>query len=151
MCHNGDTANQPTKEGQAMKINSFRDGTIRKVLTDDVMSALAAVGEKYGIEFKYDGGRYDSNTYSIKIEIVTLDGDGKPESKERMLFTTLAGLHGLDPQMLDQTFIFRGAAYRITGFNPDAWKYPVNVIRVSDSKRFKFPTKLVAEKFKEAA
>ena len=67
---------------------------------------------------------------------------GELEAKEQGRvndFNAYCKHFGLEPHHLGMTFIFRGRGYRITGLNPAAPKFAVNVIRLPDGKGFRFP------------
>jgi len=54
-------------------------------------------------------------------------------------FNSYCTVFGLKPDDLGKTFHFRGQSYQITGLNPGAPKFAVNVKRVRDGKPFRFP------------
>jgi hypothetical protein len=46
---------------------------------------------------------------------------------------------GLRPDQLGKVFEIRRTKYRITGINPGAPRFPINVVRVHDGKVFRVP------------
>jgi len=57
---------------------------------------------------------------------------------ERAEWKRWAPTFGFDADDYGRTFTCRGTEYRLTGLNPRAPKYPVQAVRVSDGRGFKF-------------
>lgn len=115
------------------------DHTKLKLIGKDIDAALQAVGEKHGVEIKYDGGRFTSSNATLKLSVGVINSvTGEAETKERQDFKTYAKSFGLSPDMLDKVFTMQGKAYRVCGLKPRSYKRPVLAELVGTGKVYKF-------------
>ncbi len=114
-----------------------------KKLAKEIEAALQPLAAKHGLQIVAKGGKFDDTTYTAKIECSELNGD-VAQTPERAAFTTQAQTFGLKPELLDTTFEHRGQVFKIVGLRPNAPRYPVVAMRMSDGKRYKFAADAVA-------
>lgn len=108
-----------------------------RLITSQIADSLRGWGKETGYLVTPAGGSFNAGSFTLKLKI------RKPEEEEgaeAKTFAKYAALFGMKPEDFGKTFGFRGAIYKITGLNPRSEKFPVNAIRVSDGKPFKFPS-----------
>jgi hypothetical protein len=99
---------------------------------------LAKLGEEYGIDIEYGGGRYGGATGEVKLKISCRD-TGAGVSAAQMDFNRRCHWYGLAPTDFHRVFTSNGVRYRITGLmSGRASKYEVVGERVHDKRGFKF-------------
>ena len=76
---------------------------------------------------------------SFKVELATLNEAGHANTQKSKDFLLHARRHGFPPDSLNKEFKYAGTIYRLIGFKPQSYKYPLIVERVSDGKQFKMP------------
>jgi hypothetical protein len=126
-----------------MKITSLDKPTLR-VISAAMEKALSAVGNELGIKITVGNARYEAERASYKIEVATVGTDGTVQSKGVVNFKKLAHMYGLKPEHLGAEITYGGKRYRITGLNPDRFKFPLEVKRIPDGKGFCLPEKAAA-------
>ncbi len=103
---------------------------------DEIMTAVQAVSDKYGVNAQALKGSYNTLEYNLSLGFSIKPEDGvDPLEKE---FALLAPIFGLSAE--DYQREFRGAGgkiYRLIAFKPRNRKYPVIGVN-SQGKRFKF-------------
>jgi hypothetical protein len=119
-----------------MEIKSF-DRANLKVLSMDINETLQAVGKKYGISIKTNGGTFDHISFRLKVECSVMQ-DGNVISKEETCFKQYASMYGMKPEDLGKNIIVGGKAYKVIGLRPSARRFPILAKRY-DGKRFCLP------------
>ena len=94
-----------------MEIKSF-DRANLKVLSMDINETLQAVGKKYGISIKTNGGTFDHISFRLKVECSVMQ-DGNVISKEETCFKQYASMYGMKPEDLGKNIIVGGKAYKV--------------------------------------
>jgi len=120
-----------------------------KEIRADIDEALVGVGEKYGIELSAKNASFTPNTCTFKLELGVVGSDGVTSSKEAESYKVNAGLFGLDPNWLGETFTANGKTFKVIGLNTRAKKYPVVVQEVGSDGRYKFSAEGVVRAFRE--
>ena len=99
------------------------DKPLCRLLASEVEEALKALGEKHGMTFSYQGGRYGDYTLDFKMKAsITIEG-GQPAD-----FAANARLIGLPEDCWGKTFVSlaSGQTATITGIKLNRRKYPVS-------------------------
>lgn len=121
-----------------MKVTTLDKPTIRSI-SADMNKALQSVASKYGITIGPKGGSFTESNATIKFECAIISSKGVM-TKERMEWMSMAKYTGpgLKTEWLDETFMYGGHEYKITGLATRGQKRPVLVTKVSNGKGFKF-------------
>ena len=107
---------------------------------------MAAVRElaHYGMDAELKSTRYGSGRIVVTLELTPQGVDIAGED-----FARYAQLFDFKPEDYRRKFTHRGIAYRIAGIAPNRPKFPINAVRVSDAKEFKFPADVVQRCIRE--
>lgn len=108
-----------------------------------IQEAVKSVEQELNIKIKIGSGRFTAENATIKMEIATVTDTGEVRSKEVVVFEQQAVRFGLKPDDIGKTFTSQGKKFKVTGLNPRRYKFPVNVDRVLDGKKFKFRAETV--------
>jgi len=123
-------------------IKKFDRATCR-LIGEQAVSELQEWATKNGITVRKAGGKFSPNEYTMKITFNVKDENGEVQTNAMRDFKQLAPMYGLKESDFRETFVSRGTTYRIVGLKARAYKYPIIVERVIDSKGFKFPPEVV--------
>jgi len=107
-------------------------------LRKDFDRAIEEVGHKYSLSIDLKGISYSDTNASGKIEMSLIQPDGVLQTKERSSWQSMASTYGLDPDLLDKTFVSRGVTHTVAGINKKAKKYPIQT-RNPQGETFKWP------------
>ena len=107
-----------------------------RAIDADLKAALAIIAAKHGLGVKVNGGRFDNNTFSPRVEFAVA-GDVGVCKKDEDNFKHFAHLYGLEEGDLGKTFPATGGPYRIDGLFPGRSKNTVKLTRLSDGKTMK--------------
>jgi hypothetical protein len=102
-----------------------------KLLNVEIAAAMAAIAEKHALTVENRGGTYDATTFTPRIKFSTTDAGATTWNRWARLFD-------LPDDLVGKILRYGGDRYRITGLNPDAPKYPINVEREPDGKKMRF-------------
>src|SRR5262249_20554288 len=96
--------------------------TLAMVMAHDVSIALKSVAEKYKMNVKVNGGRFDpyENTYAPKVEFSGTDS-------AKLGWERYAELRGLPKDGFGKKFVTANRTYEIVGIKPSAYKRPILV------------------------
>jgi len=123
------------------KLTAFDRSTAR-VLSAEVVKALASVGAEFGVTFTYAGGRFSAEEFTLKLSAKVGDASNvaaQNADKAKREFELHCHAFGLKPEHFGHVFRFQSNDYRICGIKPGAPKFPVLAARVRGGKVFKFP------------
>ena len=121
-----------------------------QMLGDAFAKELKELGDKYGVNVEYAGGRYGGVTGEVKLRIaVQATAGGLPANQVE--FNRSCQWFGLQPGDFGKTFYVQGTAYRITGIKTSRPKFPISAERVYDRKGFKFPIQTVKQALSASA
>lgn len=120
------------------RFNKHNLGELREVIE----TALATASEETGLDIQLGRCRFSSDTATFKLEVKTVDEDGKAFDENAANFKVFAEDFGLSPNDLGKTFVSSRVEYTISGLKPRNRKYPVIATR-GDGKTFKFHAALV--------
>ena len=110
-----------------------------KQIRDDIEQALAPLEKKWGVVLTIGGARFNQDSVMFtKLTMTAVTADGAPRGID-----VLCQSAGLDPDSWGKVFEHENQLYSITDIVLKRPKFPVLVTRLSDKKRFKFPTSLV--------
>ena len=109
------------------------DRALCRTIRTDAEEALAAVAAKHGLSLKFGAGRFDSTTYTLKVDFVAPTEDGIPSD-----FARHAPLFGLTADDYGKMVTMRGETYTIVGIKPRSHKYPILMKRTKDGKTYKW-------------
>lgn len=123
-------------------------------LRDEITAALAEVGDHFGLKIAIGRISFTATTLraTLAAEIVEIDpvtGEVIDEAARR--FAKLAERYKLDPTDHGRTFHSRKTEYRIVGLSPSRPKYPVDVVRTKDGRKFKWDVADVRRRLKATA
>ena len=107
-------------------------------LRKDCDRAIEEVGHKYSLSIDLKGISYSDTNASGKIEMSLIQSDGVLQTRERSSWQSMASTYGLDPDLLDKTFVSNGVAHTVAGINMKAKKYPIQT-RDPQGKGYKWP------------
>lgn len=112
---------------------------------------LSEFAEEMNMQIMPASARFSPTSVTVTLEFARIDEEtGQPQDKKAVAFSTSAFLYGLDPDWLGKCFISNGKEFRIVGLNTRAPKYPVNCVRTSDGKTYKFKEETVEKRMTEA-
>lgn len=115
-----------------------------KLLRDELEKVLEPFGKKFGLSCSTGSGRFSENSFTLKVEMATIDKDGKVQNKEAEAFRLNAFMYGLKPEHLNQTFTsWNGEEFEIIGLATRSTKYPILAKNLDNGKTFKFPAEQV--------
>ena len=123
-------------------IKKFDRATCR-LIGEQAVSELQEWATKHGITVRKAGGRWSPDEYNMKLTFNVKNAQGEVQTNAMRDFKQLAPMYGLKESDFHETFSSRGTTYRIMGLKARAYKYPIQVERVSDKKGFKFPAEIV--------
>ena len=96
--------------------------------------ALKAVGEKYGVSFRFAGVSMTSDHASMKLECSVLRKAGSL-SREAEDFLHYCKMYGMEKEWLNKVFLSRNKEHRLIGLMPNRPKYPILVEEVRSGKK----------------
>ena len=118
------------------KIQQFERSTDFNALRLEIDSALASLGQKYGVNFHAGNVSYNSQCATFKLEITTLGDGGTVETKEAKDFKLYASSYGFKPEDLGRVFKFQGSDYKITGLKPRS-RNCICIMGVNNNRAYK--------------
>lgn len=90
-------------------------------MREDILAALAAVGNKYGCDVTVGKIKYDDININVSVDFTARGEDG--ESGEQVAFNRDCALYGFAPEHYRKPFTMDGKTYYLIGFNHKARKY----------------------------
>jgi hypothetical protein len=100
--------------------------------------AIRAIAQKHDLAIEMVEKVGASNLgVSFNAKFAVKDSLGMAMSHERRMFETLASRYGFSPTDYGKTFYFRGTGYQISGLNPSAPRFAVEVKRLKDGKMYR--------------
>lgn len=124
-----------------MKVELNNRSDLRRLRTM-LNEQLEDLGNDIDLAFQVGDIRFESDGSSavIKLSCNRVNSDGSVEDPSVNEFKKSIWMWpGIEEDDLNRTFVSRRCAYKITGANPRATKYPILCKRVSDGATFKFP------------
>lgn len=134
-----------------MKITQF-DRVSLPILRNSINEALKAVGEKHGIELNAGNASYDTSLKSatFKLQVVVVDSTGVAYSPRAEDFKRNAGLFGLKPEFLNETFADgRGTTYKVVGFDVKRRSKPFVIVCTTTGKEYIATAEMLQRGFKD--
>lgn len=120
------------------------DKTVCQTLRSELDKLLEPFGKQFGISIRTGSGSYTDKTFTLKVEMATVDGEGKVQTKEAESFKLNAFMYGLKPEHLNQTFTsWNGETFEVIGLVPRSQKHPILAKNIGNGKTYKFPAEQV--------
>lgn len=119
------------------KIERF-DRKTAKAVGLAVIEAVNDAVEELGLVATQKPGTFDAGSFTMKIELATVDENGDPRTHERTDFVEFASLFNLEPEDYGREFVSDGRTLKIVGLKPRNRSYPIIVEDVNTGKRYKF-------------
>ncbi len=119
-----------------MSVTRFNRHNLQEV-REVIETALVTVREETGLNVQLGACRFQPNSATFKLEIQTVDEDGKAFDEGAANFRVFARDFGLEPEDLGKVFVSNGIEYTVSGLKPRNRKYPIIATR-ADGKTFKF-------------
>jgi hypothetical protein len=107
------------------------------IISAAIELALRRVAAEYGVAIRPGSGSFSEGSYTVKVEVSTLNADGTVNTPAAEAYRRYASVDGLPEDGLGRTFEARGETYTISGYLPRARKMPVLATR-ADGRTFKF-------------
>lgn len=124
------------------KISRFDSATCRDV-SSRIEAALAPLAKELGIQISAKGGRFSSESYTVKVECATVSEDGNVMTDEAQSFRAYAFSYGLSADDLFTTFVRNGSTWTLVGCKPRSTKWPLLCRDESNGKVYKLPADTV--------
>jgi len=129
-----------------VSVTRFNEQNLREI-REALESALAIVEEETGLSIELGSCRFLPHSAKFKVEVKTVDRDGRAFDEGAANFKVFAKDFGLEPEYLGRVFVSNSIEYTITGLKPRNKKYPIIATR-ADGKSFKFSHLLVRHMIK---
>ena len=128
-----------------MKIDTFCKIDQRVHVKGKILMALEELENELGIKFNFAGGKYSENEYTMKLKASMVNDNGEIYDKKANMFIHYATRLGFVPEDLGRVFRAPGSfeEFKITGYKPRNYKYPICAVSVSNNKRYKFSVSAV--------
>ena len=94
-----------------------------------IKAAISGVESEFGVSIAIDGGRFDENTFSPRVNISDVESGGTVVTKE------LADLRILYPKLEGKEIALNGQNFKVIGYRRSAPKYPFIVESLSGDNR----------------
>jgi hypothetical protein len=118
------------------------DRTALRIISERIMKAIGPLEEELGVKFSRGAGKFGDTYGSIKIEIATIDKNGKAQDHRQSDFKTYAHLFGFKASDFGRKFKSRGETFTICGLRPKAFVRPV-IATSSTGRNFIFRAETV--------
>jgi hypothetical protein len=108
-------------------------------LRTDITAALSQVEKKHGIKLSLDRIRYNENTFSAKLEAMTVDASApqvEGNVKWQTQFKQMAVFYDLEPTDLGKEFVSSGVTYKIVGAMSGKARSQQIIVQRKDSDKF---------------
>jgi hypothetical protein len=115
-----------------------------KNISDDLINMAKTISEKYGVDFSFAGGSFDSVQATIKIKVKAKDSENEVSSDQK-IYNHYSKIYNLRPEWFGKNMTINGKVYEICGISTSSYKYPVLAKR--NGKIFKFTTECVIKAF----
>lgn len=101
-----------------------------KVLSAEIETALAAIGEKHGITIKTAGGSYTDETVTFKLDCIVKGEGGVARDKHAV------ALERFYPKFVGKEVTLNSKTYTVVGYNTRGREYPF-IIKDARGQRYK--------------
>lgn len=125
-----------------MKVQSFSRDICNEVMKDVKVAILEAL-KHYGLSAEFNGGKFDAERFTPKINIVVTNNDGSTTSIYEKDFKQYAHVVGLKSDDFNKIFIYNGQKYNISGLKLKSRKFPVIAYNAITKKSYKFNADVV--------
>ena len=117
---------------------------IARQLGAQVEGLLQEFCKQHGLTVAYDGGRFDPDTFTMKVTLRVKDPSAVAGvCTPTFAFKRGAVMLGLPEDCMGKVTMVNGVGYRITDIKLNRYKYPVSATRLSDNKKIKMPAETV--------
>ena len=119
------------------KIVSFTRPNIKRVQAE-IDKALAAIGERHGIQIKTGAGNFSPTSVKLKLEMAVISDGGVAKTPGRVALE----LHY--PQYVDKIVTVNGKQGKVVEYHSKKWKNPFIVETLNRKDKYKVPEHVVA-------
>lgn len=109
----------------------------------ELEEAIKKIGEEFGVTLKVRPKTYNPNSMRAELHISIGEKHDIGSTPRGYAFKSMAPRNGIPADKLGATFRHKNTLYKIVGWNPGAWKYPVECERFSDGAIYKFPVDVI--------
>lgn len=127
-----------------MKITQFKKETVSS-LAQEINEALKAIAQKYQIEIKTNGGNFDPERATLKLELQTITDSGIAITKEASAFKQLATVLNLKAEDLFKEFTINNEKYIFMGYATRSSRFSMICKKVSNQKQYGLPLESVVK------
>lgn len=106
-----------------MTIKSITPKTIEK-LNAEIVESLQALADKYNVFIKTGKSKYDTDNYTVSLEVAIKSADGEAQISIVSDFKKYRELYGILPDIGD-SFVLEGNRYTVLGLRQSSRKYPI--------------------------
>lgn len=130
------------------KITQFQKQDVEQISVE-INQALKAIADKYQIQIRTCGGKYDNDTATLKLELQTINESGIVLTKEATAFKAYSTSLNLKPEDLFKEFTVNKEKYVLMGFAPRKSKFPMICKKVSNDQSYGLPEEIVVKALNE--
>jgi hypothetical protein len=112
-----------------MKIKTFDNNSVNKILNPEFLDALRPVAKKYGLEVRPQGGSFTAYKWTGRFEFIAPEGAAESDNA---IGASLGAKFEVGFEWESN-----GKRYRVTGFNPKRPKNDTEVLRLHDGAELK--------------
>ena len=107
-------------------------------LRNDLNSALAEIGERFGVKIAVVGtASFNENLCKFQIEVARIDANGEATSAMAEDFKRYAAMWGMTNEDLGKPFVMQGETFTLIGACPRNRKLPLLAKRASNGTIYK--------------
>jgi hypothetical protein len=122
-----------------MKIETIDRGACRRI-REEALEALAVAMEPLGLKVEGGNGGFDATSFSFKVTFTPAGVD-----LGRIEFERNAPLFGLKPEHYEAELQLRGESFHLVGLHTRRPKFPLELARIPDGRKFKGPESLLRQ------
>jgi hypothetical protein len=104
-------------------------------IRNKINKAIEPIAAEYGLEMSAGSISYSNSSFRLSIQAKKKQVNGI--NFEQAEFLKLCHLYGLKPEDYNEKIIINGEVFRLVGFNINAPKNPLKVIREKDGKEYR--------------
>ena len=109
-----------------------------RLLTPEIIAALAALGATQGLSFSLAGGSLGNGEMTIKLKVKSTNQTALADNSKNE-FKWACRHVGLEPEDHGAVFSFQGKQFKLTGVHTSRPKYPISGECMRTGRSFKFP------------
>ncbi|MGE8141770.1 hypothetical protein ACQKOE_07330 [Novosphingobium sp. NPDC080210] len=110
-----------------------------RLITEDMLAALAPIEAKYGVKFATAGGTLGTSDMLVKLKVESTDPTAVDKAAAQE-FARQCRFYGLEPEDYGAEFTMGGVRYRLTAIKSSRPKYPLCAESLRDGRTYKMTT-----------